>query len=72
MVFPVNVITEHAQCMAGKPCRRQADEQASISQIKSYLTVTMIESFTLSGETEAVQRFYERAYKTQDDIPSST
>lgn len=49
--------------MADKACKRQADEYASISQIKSYLIVTTIESFTLSGETDAVQRFYARAYE---------
>lgn len=51
--------------MTGKVCIRQADEQASISQIKSYLTVTMTQSFTLSGETEAIQRFYEPAYNSR-------
>lgn len=51
--------------MTGKACRRQADEQASISQIRSYLTVTMIQSFTLSGEKEAVQMFYETAYNSR-------
>lgn len=69
MVLPVNAIPEHAQCMAGKACRRQTDKQASIFQIKSYLIVTMTESFTLSGETEAVQRFYEGEYKFKTTSP---
>lgn len=48
--------------MAGTARRRQAEEQASISQIKNYLAVSTTESFTQSRETE-VQRFYGIPYK---------
>lgn len=49
--------------MAGTARRRQAEEQASISQIKNYLAVSTTESFTQSRETEEVQRFYGIPYK---------
>lgn len=57
MVFPVNAITEHAQCMAGKARRRQEDEQASISQIKSYLTVTMTKVLQCLGKQKQYKGF---------------
>lgn len=57
MVFPVNAITEHAQCMACKARRRQADEQASISQIKSYLTVTMTKVLQCLGKQKQYKGF---------------
>jgi len=49
--------------MAGTACRRQAEGQASISQIKNYLAVSTMERFTLCRETAAVQRFYEIPFK---------
>lgn len=61
MVFSATEESEHIQCTAGRVCKRQAEGQATVFQIKSYLTVTTIDSF--SEETQAVQRFCERAYK---------